>query len=295
MKHDLPPLDSLKVFESAARLLSFSQAADELCVTKAAVSYQIGRLEATLDTALFKRSTRQVYLTDAGQAMLRTTQRVMQDLRHTVEQIKPKDQEYDVLVGATTYIALRWLSPRLSRFFEQYPDISIMLQHTVHSDDNKALDVDIDIRWCRCEGSKRRHCLREMPMDLFPVCSPALLEKLGLSSGTLLKTAQITDAILVNTPLLCEVRAQDLWQEWFCKPLANPRRVIADANVRTQAAIDGQGWTLADDLMQKELQSGQLVSPFHHRLSGYGYGIFSDNNRFLNRRAQIFRDWLVYH
>jgi len=75
MKHPLPSLDALKVFESAARQLSFSEAARELCITKGAVSYQIRRLEEALDCALFQRTVRQVYLTRAGQQLLQTTQR----------------------------------------------------------------------------------------------------------------------------------------------------------------------------------------------------------------------------
>jgi len=73
VKHSLPSLDALKVFESAARQLSFSQAARELCITKGAVSYQIRRLEESLDCALFQRTVRQVFLTRAGQQLLQTT------------------------------------------------------------------------------------------------------------------------------------------------------------------------------------------------------------------------------
>ena len=72
MKHPLPSLDALKVFESAARHLSFSKAAQELFITKGAVSYQIRKLETSLESALFRRSVRQVYLTNAGQELLRT-------------------------------------------------------------------------------------------------------------------------------------------------------------------------------------------------------------------------------
>ena len=66
MKHHLPPLDSLKVFESAARNLSFSRAAEELCLSKGAVSYQIKKLEEFVQASLFLRAVRQVSLTDDG-------------------------------------------------------------------------------------------------------------------------------------------------------------------------------------------------------------------------------------
>lgn len=85
MKHHLPLLDSLKAFEAAARHLSFSLAAEELCISKGAMSYQIRKLEEQVQCALFKRTVRQVYLTDAGQALLQTTKHIFEELDHTLQ------------------------------------------------------------------------------------------------------------------------------------------------------------------------------------------------------------------
>lgn len=299
MKHKLPPLDALKVFESAARHLSFSLAAQELCLTKGAVSYQIRKLEQSLDCALFRRSVRQVYLTKAGQRLLQTTQRLFSELEHTFEQIKPEDSSHDVVIGATTYVALRWLSTRISGFNERHPDVSILLQHSVNSDDFRIQDVDFAIRWDRMAGSDKRGLLLELPMSLFPVCSPQLLARHGISvTNKQLEIADLCKNGLESTPLLCEDRSLDLWQLWYGKQsrsLENPRRVIADANVRTQAAIDGQGWTMADALMQRELDSGALVVPFAHTLDGYGYAIQTYPGRFVSQSAQALGKWLIDH
>ena len=299
MKHNLPSLDALKVFESAARHLSFSIAAQELCLTKGAVSYQVRKLEESLDCALFRRSVRQVYLTRTGQQLLQTTQHLFAELTHTIEQIKPEDSSHDVVIGATTYVALRWLSPRISGFNARYPEVSILLQHSVNSDDFKIQDVDFMIRWDRMTGREKRGRLLELPMPLFPVCSPQLLARHGcpLTHETL-DVIDLTGSVLASTPLLCEDRSLDLWQLWYGKrarALANPRLLIADANVRTQAAIDGQGWTLADALMQRELDSGALVAPFEHRLDGYGYAIQAYPGRFSSQNAQALRKWLIDH
>lgn len=192
MKHDLPPLESLKAFEAAARLLSFSQAAQELCITKAAVSYQIRRLEESLDCALFRRSVRQVYLTNAGQQLLQTTQRLFSQLGSTLQKIRPGDSIHDVRVGATTYVALRWLSPRISGFSEHNPEISILLQHSVNAEDFNVQDVDFAIRWCRMEGPQDRNRVLELAMPLFPVCSPVLLGRYQhYASGTSLEAAAL--------------------------------------------------------------------------------------------------------
>lgn len=299
MKHKLPSLDALKVFESAARHLSFSLAAQELCLTKGAVSYQIRKLEESIDCALFRRSVRQVYLTQTGQQLLQTTQHLFSELTHTLEQIKPEDSSHDVVIGATTYVALRWLSPRISSFNERHPDVTIMLQHSVNSDDFRIQDVDFAIRWDRMTDSNKRGLLLQLPMPLFPVCSPQLLARHDCPAANgVLDVVDLTGPALTSTPLLCEDRSLDLWQTWYGKqarPLANPRRTIADANVRTQAAIDGQGWTLADALMQRELDSGALVAPFGHRLDGYGYVIQAYPGRFVSQNALALRKWLINH
>jgi LysR family glycine cleavage system transcriptional activator len=296
MKHHLPSLDALKVFEAAARHLSFSLAAQELCLTKGAVSYQIRRLEESLDCALFRRAVRQVYLTDAGQQLMQTAQQVFAELGRTLERIVPGNRGSDVLVGATTYVATRWLSPRLAEFNERHADISILLQHSVNDDDFRLQDVDFAIRWCAMEGRKRRGRPLELPMPLYPVCSPRLLERAGLGDAAHLEPAALAAPPLDQTPLLCEMRSLDLWDAWFGdgdRPLPNPRRYIADSNVRAQAAIDGLGWILADAMMQGEIDRGLLVAPFDNLLEGYGYALQTATARYVNQGAARLQDWLI--
>ena len=297
MKHSLPPLDALKAFEAAARQLSFSRAAEELCISKAAVSYQMRKLETQLDCALFKRSVRQVFLTDAGQKLFHVTQRLFADLQSTIDQIRPADSSQDVYVGATTYVAVRWLSPRVSRFSESNPGISIVLHHAVNSDDFRLQDVDLAIRWDSLRGDRKRGVLKTLPMPLYPVCSAALLSRaLGSIEPLRLEPRQLAMPPLSTTPLLCEARSFDVWQQWYGEqsvPLANPRRIIVDANVRTQAAVDGLGWTMADGLMQRELDNESLIAPFDHQLQGYGYLIQAPPGRYCGRDVAALRDWLV--
>ena len=297
MKHNLPSLDALKVFESAARHLSFSLAAQELCVSKGAVSYQIRRLEDALDCALFRRAVRQVYLTDAGQELLQCTQPMFSELERTLDRISPLESRNDVLVGVTTYVALRWLSPRLAAFSKRHPEPSIRLQHSVNEESFRLQDVDFAIRWCKMQGDQRRGRSLELPMPLFPVCSPGFLRSLGSQyCDRVLAPEELTRAPLNSIPLLCEDRPLDLWEIWLDDErlsLPNQRRYVADANVRTQAAIDGQGWTMADALMQRELDTGELVAPFEQLLTGYGYALLTAPARYLNRRAAQLRDWLI--
>jgi DNA-binding transcriptional LysR family regulator len=296
MKHHLPPLDSLKAFESAARHLSFSRAAEELCLSKSAISYQIKKLEEFVQIPLFHRSVRQVGLTEAGHSLLETTQAVFSELGNAFTQFKGDTRVFDVSIAATTYVALRWLSPRITRFCEKFPDVSVSFQHAVNAADFKLQDVDIAMRWCECKGEPQPSHLVELPMPQFPACSPGLLQRLSPSANVPLDIGVLLSAPWDKVPLLCEDRALDLWSMW-ARPnvasLVNPRRVIGDANVRVQAAIDGQGLIMEDALMQYELDHGLLVRPFAKTLSGYGYALLSTARRDSNPRVRALRDWLV--
>ena len=263
MKHTLPPLDTLKAFEASARLLSFSQAADELCVSKGAVSYQIKKLEQHLNQALFKRATRQIYLTDEGQLLYQHTQAWFKQLEQQFKQIS---HNQNLTIAVTTYVAVRWLSPRLAGFSLKHPEQQIILQHGVNQVDFDPHDVDISIRWQTAEDSSDTF----IPAPLFPVASPDLYARMGqqpLSAGGLNYSPwqQVT--------LLGEARQEDLWQAWNGAVCDNQRHIIEDANVRVQAAIDGQGIILADQLMQAELGAGSLVPISQHTLTGVGYAI----------------------
>jgi len=298
MKHHLPPLDSLKAFESAARHLSFSQAAQELCISKGAISYQIKKLEEHIQYSLFKRAVRQVYLTDAGQALLKTTRQLFSELDDTLQNLPGEHRQSGVTIAASTYVAARWLSPRISEFNQNYRDIEVQLLHSVNSADFKITDVDMAIRWQRCDGEPDTGQFGRMPMHLFPVIAPKLLQGPGLSEGTLVDMSAIIDGPLSSVPLLCEDRNLDLWNEWIKAALPdrdvvlpNPRRIISDANVRAQAAIDGQGFILADKLMNNEIGNRSLIKPFREYLDGYGYVLLSSSSRICSDHATLLKEW----
>lgn len=300
MKHSLPSLNSLKVFEAAARHLSFSIAANELCVTKGAVSYQVRKLEEELQCSLFKRSVRQVYLTDSGQSLYLTAKKIFEDLEQSLSQIQEIKQEASVSIAATTYVAARWLSLRISKFNDEYPDINMLLQHSVNSIDFKLAEVDLAILWGPCDGKPDRNRFAEISMALFPALSPKLLATYNLSTDAQISMDSMVHGSMQNIPLLCEDRNQDLWQEWFKTnysgdvniELSNPRRIISDANVRVQAAVDGQGIILEDDLMFNELNNGLLVAPFKEQLTGYGYAFYSSPSRIFSDNTLIMKNWI---
>ena len=285
MKHALPHLDGLKVFESAARYLSFSEAAKELCITKSAVSYQIKKLESELNCPLFKRNIRQVLLTDAGQKLYQTTQKAFSDLSATIDHLNSWPNT--ITIAATTYVAARWLSPLVTDFCQMHPQISLEFKHSVNSSQFKLDEVDLAIQWSECHNEINGNRLMELPMPLFPVCSPALMDQIGQQGGSM---------NFANATLLCEDRDLDLWKEWAAEGYeldSNPRRLITDANVRVQAAIDGQGLVLADAMMQSELNSGALVIVSGQELTGYGYVLLSTVVARRNSLVNELIQWLT--
>lgn len=301
MKHHLPPLDSLKAFESAARHLSFSMAADELCISKGAMSYQIRKLEEQVQCALFKRSVRQVYLTDAGQALLQTTKTMFQELDETLHRLHGESHHAGASIASTTYVAARWLSPRISAFNERHPNIPIKLLHSINIEDYKLADVDIAIQWGACNRKPDRSQLHEIPMPLFPALAPTIMSKHAIETTNQINISTMLNGPLSSVPLLCEERHQDLWNEWITAAypestvkLSNPRRTISDANVRVQAAIDGQGIILADGLMDNEINNGLLIQPFKECLNGYGYAIKSSSSRMLSSNAKVLKAWFSH-
>ena len=283
----LPSLNSLRVFEAAARHQSFTVAAEELAVTQGAVSYQIRRLEGALGIDLFRRKTRQVALTVEGERLFRAVHRMLRDLDDEVRAISPRSDRMVLTVAVSTYVAARWLSPRLGRFFSAHPEITLRLQHSVNDPTFAVEDVDMAIRWG--DGSwpgVASELLLASPM--MPVCAPGLIEG-GASCGP--------ENLHAHT-LLHDQPGIDLWDEWFVKagvdgPPAGTGLTITDPNVRVQAAIDGQGVVLADCLIDNEIDAGRLVAPFEIILDGYGFHMLYETQAARRPAFRRFREWIL--
>lgn len=117
-----PPLNSLRAFEAAGRLLSFTRAAGELNVTQAAISHQIRSLEENLGVKLFRRGHRGLLLTDAGQAYLPDVREAFQRLAVATERLRASDAAGTLAVSVLPSFAARWLVPRLTQFRREHPD-----------------------------------------------------------------------------------------------------------------------------------------------------------------------------
>ena len=125
MTYRLPPLNALRVFEAAARHLSFKEAASELSITQAAVSHQIKSLEEYLGVELFHRAGRGVQLTEPARACLPRLREGFESLAAAVETIRERGEETELRITAPPVFTARWLMPRLADFSRREPRIEL--------------------------------------------------------------------------------------------------------------------------------------------------------------------------
>ncbi len=186
MTNVLAHLNALRSFEAAARHGSFTRAAQELCVTQAAVSHQIRQLEDALGAPLFERSHRRVALTDAGQRLFSTVSMAMHSIEHTLRDIRERGQTQPTLtVLVTPSLGARWLARRLHRFWTTNPEIDLHIYHALPHEQYALRRVDLAIRpTCGTTRSCTRTATRIGPPGSRPQESARRCPPTGPSSTT---------------------------------------------------------------------------------------------------------------
>src|ERR1700739_3408702 len=147
MNSHLPPLGALRAFEAAARLMSFSKAADELHVTPAAVSHQIHALEQDLGVKLFHRMNRSIELTASARVLLPGLTEAFAGIQSSVRRLRAHNDTGTLTVTASPSFAAKWLVLRLHRFQEQHPEVDVRISATDDVIDLTKGDFDIAISY----------------------------------------------------------------------------------------------------------------------------------------------------
>ena len=289
MADTLPAFAAIRVFEAAARLLSFTRAAAELGMTQAAVSYQIKLLEERLGTPLFLRQPRALALTEAGQWLAPRTSEAFEMLRDAFARFGEHEQS-TLIVNTMHTFAAQWLSPRLGRFQLSYPKIAVRLETTQRLVDFTREEVDIVIRsgkgkW---EGLSS---LKLIDVHYTPMLSPALAEKVG---G--LRTAED----LLKVPLLDPM--DPWWDQWFERHQL-PKTAINRENAPTilmqtitaSAAMSGMGAALLiPEFFELEMAAGRLIAPYETiSEDGNAYWLAFPESRRNVPKIKAFRDWIA--
>ena len=281
----LPPLSALRAFETAARHLNFSRAADELSITHSAVSHQIKALEGQLGVPLFRRSGRAMLLTAEGQRFYVHVREAFARLQRGVAELKPESRRSTLTVSVLPGFAARWLVPRLPEFYRREPGLDVNLRATLALTDFRREDVDLAVRFGSGSwpGLAAEKLLDE---EIFPVCSPRY------RGGRLPHTPrELLDCTLLH-------HLAEPWEWWFQaigmeQAAIPPGPSFSESNLLLKAAVDGQGVALAlGMLVQAELKSGELVQCHPGLKARYAYYLVHPQQGTLPPKTAAFKAWI---
>ena len=290
----LTSLNSLRAFEAVSRVLSFSRAADELHVTKAAVAQQVRLLEAEIGTPLVDRTGRGLRLTEAGVAGLTDLRDGFGLLHRAARAMREASGGRMLVIHSSSSFAATWLVARIGRFKKTHPDLDVLLD-TGNEAPDLAGSVDAAIRWGRGEfpGASATLLFHE---HVFPVCSPSLLTGEHPIRGP----PALVDQTLLHLEWNPNFAPWPDWGVWLSA--AGVRNVDTSHGVwfnqmalALQAAVQGQGVTLATRAIAgDEMAAGRLVAPFSTEVSTpFGYYFLCRSDQVAAPKIVAFRDWLM--
>jgi DNA-binding transcriptional LysR family regulator len=277
----------LQAFVSAAHHLNFSRAAEELCVTAAAVSHQIRLLESHLNTPLFERQARGLLLTPAALSLQSVCDRAFAEIGDVIDAIGPEGNRV-IRLSSLPHFSGKMLLPALSRFKALYPRYSLEVSHTLTVPDFSHGKQDFAILFGSGEWpGLESELLFTSPTG--PTCAPSLLE-----AGRIAAPAD-----LAAFPILLDHSCfQVLWVDWFKKMHADGWEKLSfvpcnDIHALLGAVQQGFGFIMEPEFMIGDLvRNGSLVYPFHGKLTNYGYYLVYPHQSVHNSGGRAFREWL---
>ncbi len=283
-----PALNALRVFEVAARHMSFTRASEELNISQAAVSQRIKSLEAQLGKPLFHRHAKSLFLTDVAKAYLPLVRDGLTRLDSATEQLFESGDRTLLTVRATAGLATLWLAPLLQEFQARHPNIDLRVITAAYADDlPKEPALDIEIRY-GSGGWSGLQVDRLLDVEVFPVCAPALSEVLR----------QPTD--LGKFDLLHVVGYGEDWHSWLqtagAEGIDPSRGVQVDASVTAlQMAQEGAGIALGrSPLVTGLIEAGRLIAPFDVALTlPQAYYLVCPVEIAQRPSVMAFREWII--
>ena len=290
MYRRLPPLNALKAFESAARHLSFTKAADELFVTQAAVSHQIKLLEDLLGIPLFVRKNRSLELTEQGSAYFHEIKGILRRLAEITDQLRSRQHDLELTIKVPQTFGLAWLVPQLSEFNRLYPDIEVNIQGFDYDESDILADADVAIFYGKGDwkGLKSQRLL-EGRLSIF--AAPKLLAQKPLE--------HLKDLTSHN---LLHIHTRENWQQMGAHlKLSNLNlkhgAVFSHTFMALQAALHGQGVVLANKILaQQYIDDGSLQEVFSTDVTDPKsfYVVYHPN---YSDKIQIvsFINWIIEH
>ena len=290
MPDRLPPLQTLRAFEATGRRLSMTLAAEELHLTHGAVSRQIRALEDHLGVRLFRRLTRRIELTDAGSSFFGAVARLLSELAREADGVRRRSEDARLVVSTGVSCASKWLTPRLHRLMDRYPDLDVQLEVTDNLVDFAKGRVDVVVRY---GAGSYPHAATERVMGetITPVCAPAFRDRMG----GLRSPDELASCRLVH-----EIGMTATWEHWFAMagvPAARARGPgYSHGSMSIEAAIRGEGVALGRSvLVAEDVAAGRLVELFPDaRLAvEWGYDLVYRTGNRNHPKVRAFRDWMA--
>lgn len=283
----LPHTSLLVSFEAAARLGSFTAAAEEIALTQSAVSRQIRTLEEQVGVELFLRERQTVRLTAAGEAYARDVRDALRRIGAATLNLRANPLGGTLNLAILPTFGTRWLAPRLPRFLAMSPGVTINLSTRLSAFDFSLESFDCAIHFGRDDwpGASHQWLMGE---QLIPACSPAFLAMYKVSTPTDLR----------NVPLLHLTSRPDAWEKWLGLHgvgADNVHGMLVDQfATAAQAAAAGLGIALLPTfLIQPELERGELVAALDLSMtSSESYYLVWPTERALLPPLLAFQAWL---
>ena len=283
-------LDAIRGFESAARHLSFTAAAEELCITQSAVSKQVKTLEEALGTALFLRGGKGLSLTPQGRELQEAARAALAQLGAVVDRLLATDR-VSVSVTATPSFAALWLAPKLAKFQALEPaiDVRVDASEARVNLEREGIDLAVRLSPLQADSDESPPLLQE---QVLLVAAPAIAARLACTADIL----QLPLLVYYDPAMRFSWMS---WSTWYgllglqqspqqaCLYFSQYEHVV-------NAAIQGAGVAIGrTPLVLPLLQGGQLqvVLP-GHTIEGLGYRIVTSVHAADRPAVQKFRRWL---
>jgi LysR family glycine cleavage system transcriptional activator len=290
MDKRLRHISLLRCFDAAARHQSYSRAGQELSITQAAVSQQIRNLEDHLGLKLFARQGRGMYLTKQGQTLADHVDKAFATLSQGFDRIQVEPEEGELTITTSLSFASIWLVPRLWKFAEVCPEITVKVMVSANNEDLRHSSLDLAIR--QGDSQQSEVYQEELFSDpVFPVCSPILVEETGLRFPEQIDCCQLIE---VQGP------GRFSWQNWFDVAKAEFRKEqlswieVYTWEMGLNSVMAGQGICLASSIMAQDMiEKGLLVKPFSAQIEpGLRFSLLYEQDSPRLARIQVFVLWL---
>lgn len=287
----LPPLNSIRAFEAAARHLSFTAAANELCVTVTAVSHQIRNLEDQIGRKLFDRTPREVRLTPIGARLFPALREGFDRFGDAFEEVGSHAASTSLTVTTTRAFAERWLMPRLSRFSSLCPQISVNVEGSEEIVDLRDTGTDIAIRYGRTT-------------DVSLVTIPLLQDRyFAVTSASNCRSAnrqidQFRDRSLLSYRWHMNTDEIPNWPRWlreagYKTPEDFRISWFNDESLAMHAMERGMGPLLCSDVLVADgIRDGDLQAIKGPAIDGFGFKLAHVPAHHRKRSLSQFIDWI---